>query len=328
MVPPRVFRRLIFPPVLVVIALVAAAATPLLLLVGLVASRGRFRLLRVSLVGLAWLGLELSALAACLALWSTGGARPGAYEERHYALCGWFLARLYAVATWALGPVVEIREPENAATDRPVIVLSRHAGPGDSFLIVHFLLNLYGRRPRIVLKAALQYDPALDVVLNRLPNAFVAPGVAPREQAVTEIQRLAAGLDSHSAVLIFPEGGNFTPHRRVRAIRRLRRRGRVAEAERARRMTNVLPPHTAGPLAAMEAAPTADVIFVAHTGFGDPESVAEVWRRVPLDQALVARWWRVPFEEIPDHDRDRWLYDWWARIDAWIAENRPVTEAR
>jgi 1-acyl-sn-glycerol-3-phosphate acyltransferase len=326
MVPPRVVRRVVFPPVLVAIALAVTVVAPLVFLVGLVASRGRHRLLRVSVVGVAWLGLELAALGSCLVLWVAGllGTRPaGAYEERHYALCGRFLARLYAVASWALGPVVEIREPGNASTDRPVIVLSRHAGPGDSFLIVHFLLNLYARRPRIVLKAALQYDPALDVVLNRLPNAFIAPRDSPRERSVAEITRLAAGLDSRDAVLIFPEGGNFTPHRRVRAIRRLRRRGRVAEAERARRMTNVLPPHTAGPLAAIEAAPTADVIFVAHTGFGDQASVAEVWRRVPLDQALVARWWRVPFEEIPDHDRDRWLYDWWERIDAWIAENRP-----
>jgi hypothetical protein len=43
-----------------------------------------------------------------------------------------------------------------------------------------------------------------------------------------------------------------------------------------------------------------------------------------MRQPLRARWWRVPYEEIPAEDRERWLYDWWKTIDAWIAENRPA----
>jgi hypothetical protein len=45
-----------------------------------------------------------------------------------------------------------------------------------------------------------------------------------------------------------------------------------------------------------------------------------------MEQVLKARWWRVPAAEVPSghQERVRWLYDWWARIDAWIAENRPV----
>src|SRR6185369_614065 len=76
---------------------------------------------------------------------------------------------------------VEIEEPEAtpqeqaARLTRPVIVLSRHAGPGDSFLLVHQLLSRYGRKPRIVMKAALQFDPSINVVINRLPHAFVHP---------------------------------------------------------------------------------------------------------------------------------------------------------
>ena len=51
-------------------------------------------------------------------------------------------------------------------------------GPGDSFLLIHALVNWYAREPRIVLAAALQWDPAIDVVLNRLPNRFlVRPAV-------------------------------------------------------------------------------------------------------------------------------------------------------
>jgi hypothetical protein len=128
-------------------------------------------------------------------------------------------------------------------------------------------------------------------------------------------------------MLIFPEGGNFTPRRRVRAIRHLRRLGHRAQASRARKMENVLPPHLAGTLAAIEAAPAADVVFVAHTGVDDLLSVGDVWRAIPMRQPMRARWWRVPYEEIPGEGRERWLYDWWETIDAWIAENRPEPQA-
>jgi 1-acyl-sn-glycerol-3-phosphate acyltransferase len=327
MLPPRFVRRLVFAPMIIVIAAAMIVATPLLLLVGLIASHGRRRVLRLVWVAACWLALESVALFACLALWIAAGfggkARTAAYLERHYALCGWFLNRLYGVAATSLHLVVEIEEPLDLGTERPVIVLSRHAGPGDSFLIVHFLLNVYHRRPRIVMKAALQFDPGIDVMVNRLPNAFIPTGAAARERAVAEIARLATGLGPHSALLIFPEGGNFTPRRRMRAIRLLRRRGRSAQAERARKMPNLMPPHPNGTLAAIGAAPDADIVFVAHTGVDDLISVGDVWRAIPIEQTLRARWWRVPFEEIPpEEDRERWLYEWWARIDEWISDHK------
>src|SRR4029450_1444319 len=36
--------------------------------------------------------------------------------------------------------------------------------------------------------------------------------------------------------------------------------------------------------------------------------------------------WSVPPEEVPVGEEARivWLYDWWARIDAWIEEHRPA----
>ena len=40
-----------------------------------------------------------------------------------------------------------------------------------------------------------------------------------------EIADLASNLDENDAFVIFPEGGNFTPHRRARAIERLRSSG-------------------------------------------------------------------------------------------------------
>ena len=51
------------------------------------------------------------------------------------------------------------------------------------------------------------------------------------------------------ALVVFPEGGNWTPYRGQRAIDRLRRGGRPDLAERAATMPNVLPPHGSGTLA-------------------------------------------------------------------------------
>jgi 1-acyl-sn-glycerol-3-phosphate acyltransferase len=323
MLPPQLVRRLLITPLLVVITVAVVAATPPLVLLGLVASPRRRRLPRVMVIAVSWLVMECVVQCAALGV-ALGRGDQDARRERYYALCGWFLGRMYVVGSRVLGLLIEVQEPLNASGDRPVIVLSRHAGPGDSFLIVHFLLNVYARRPRIVMKEALRLDPAVDVVLGRLPNVFVAGSAAPDDRPAEQIERLAAGLHRRDALLIFPEGGNFTPHRRVRAIRSLRRRGRRVEAERARAMTNVLPPHQTGTLTAIEAAPSADVVFVAHTGADDLLSPADIWRNIPMRQPLRAHWWRVPYEEIPDHDRERWLYDWWETIDAWIADNRPA----
>ncbi|MGE5826903.1 MAG: hypothetical protein ACM30G_00870, partial [Micromonosporaceae bacterium] len=124
-----------------------------------------------------------------------------------------------------------------------------------------------------------------------------------------------------------PEGGNFTPLRWRRGIRRLEESQRFIEARRAERMKNLLPPRTGGALAAVTSAPTADVIFVAHTGLDELITIGDVWRALPMGQVIRARWWRVPASEVP-RDRETlapWLYDWWERIDAWIAEHRPIS---
>jgi 1-acyl-sn-glycerol-3-phosphate acyltransferase len=142
---------------------------------------------------------------------------------------------------------------------------------------------------------------------------------------VDEIRRLAAGLGPTGALVIFPEGGNFTPSRWRRGISQLERSQRYEQASRARGMANLLPPRSGGAFAAIDAAPTADVVFVAHTGLDDLITVGDVWRGLPMEQVIRAQWWRVPADEVP-RDREavvRWLYDWWEHIDGWIAENRP-----
>jgi len=342
MLPPRIVRRLVLVPLLFVIALAALVTLPLLALVASVVALlpvpGRRRPLRLLWFAVVWLSAEALALAACLGLWVASGfggrLRTEPFQQRHYEIMRRFLDLLYRVATRVFALTVEVEEPplteseQAARLARPVIVLSRHAGPGDSFLLVHHLLSEYHRRPRVVMKATLQLDPGLDVMANRLPNAFITHSRAGEGRFVAEIQRLAGGLDPAGALVIFPEGGNWTPGRWRRSIERLERLGRRKEAARAREMPHLLAPRPGGALAAIEACPTADVIFVAHAGLDDLVTVGDVWRNLPMERLIKAKWWRVPVDEVPrELDRDAqvsWLYDWWEQIDAWIAENRLV----
>ncbi|MEU8323424.1 1-acyl-sn-glycerol-3-phosphate acyltransferase [Nonomuraea sp. NPDC048881] len=330
MIPPRIVRRIVLAPLVIVVTVVVLVTLPLWLLVTFGASLRlpppQRRGLRFVWFGAAWLTLESAVLIACLGLWLSGAFGRARRQERHYALIRWFLAKVYAAAVRIFRLTVDVEEPaptpqERAARlSRPVVVLSRHAGPGDSFLLIYHLLAVYGRHPRIVMKAALQYDPSLDVVVNRLPNAFV-PRRSGRERVIEEIRRLSATMDDRDALVIFPEGGNFTPRRRRLAIRRLEDKGLAEEAERARGMIHLLPPRPNGAIAAITACPEADVVFVAHTGLDDLVTIGDVWRRLPYAARITARWWRVPAAEVPRDDREsqvRWLYSHWEEIDAWI----------
>jgi 1-acyl-sn-glycerol-3-phosphate acyltransferase len=343
MLPPRLVRRLVLAPLAIVVAAAVAVLSPLLALLTLAfgllgrARPGRMRGLRLLYFSLVWLAAETSALFGCLGLWVASGfggrLHTEPYQSRHYAIMRWYLDLVFAGAARTFGLRVEVEEPEAdpeeqaARLARPVIVLSRHAGPGDSFLLVRQLLTVYGRRPRVVMKATMQLDPGVDVVANRVPNVFVQRHRVGEKLFTEQIQRLARGLDRAGALVIFPEGGNWTPGRWQRGIRRLERAGRRDLAARARQMPNLLPPRAGGALAAIEACPGADVIFVAHAGLDRLLTVGDVWRSLPIDQVVKAKWWRVPAGQVPrsaDHDAQvLWLYDWWKRIDTWISENRP-----
>jgi 1-acyl-sn-glycerol-3-phosphate acyltransferase len=206
----------------------------------------------------------------------------------------------------------------------PLIVCGRHGGIGAAFLLAHLLLSTYRRLPRVVLKQTLAWDPLIDALLSRIPHAFIDPQPGDGGATAARIGALAQGMAADEALLIFPEGGNFSPRRRMRAILRLRRRGLASAAERAARLRNVLPPHPDGVFAAIEAAPEAAVVFVAHTGLDHLLSAADVWRALPLRLPVVITWWAVPAADVPRRPEQQlgWLEENWTRIDRWVARNR------
>ncbi len=326
---------------MLLLSVVAVVTLPLTavvaVLLGLLTPRAWTRPLRLLLVVVGYLAAEAVGLIALGVLWLIAGfgrsIRSPASERRHYVLVRTFLEWLYWLVKRVLHVSVRVDGPApEAYRDRPLIVFCRHAGPGDSFLIVHALLDWYDREPRIVLKDTLQWDPAIDVVLNRLPNRFIrsgSPGLptadhpeqAPVEQMIGE---LARKLDGNDALVLFPEGGNFTARRKVRAIQRLRHRGLHAEVRKAEAMRHVLPPRPAGVLAVLANAGDADVVWVGHTGTDHLLSVADIWGALPMDTEILMHWWHVSSNDVPREPEAQihWLYEWWKQIDDWIAVNR------
>lgn len=333
--PPYLVRRVVIAPLVVVGSVMALGALPFWLIVAAFASRyvpGRWRILRVSWFLFLYLALEALMLVVLFVVWiATGfGWKLGSpfWQTLHYRLAGWWLRRVMGSARRTFHIVArDNNRADSTRPGRPSLVFSRHAGPGDSFLLVDGVLNTGGRHPRIVLKDLLQLDPTVDVLLSRLPNRFVPSAGGGGATVVESIRELASTMGERDALVLFPEGGNFTEGRRTRAIEKLDEIGRPALADRARDMQHLLPPKPAGALAAIEAAPDADVAFVGHVGLEGLSTLGDLWRGIPMDTELSVRVWVVHAEDVPPPgDREHWLYDQWQQIDDWIADTLAASD--
>jgi 1-acyl-sn-glycerol-3-phosphate acyltransferase len=330
-VPPLLVRRVVLAPLVFAVELAAIVASPLLALAAALASPltgGAWRPLRVVAIAVAFLARHLLTMLGCLALWVAGGfgvgerSRSRRILDAHHELLRWFVSgvnrQIRRVARVEVD-VSESAEAQDVLSDAagPVIVLSRHAGEGDSLLVLHELLVRHRRRPRVVLHEALRLEPLIDILGHRLPNRFVDPRGGDTE---SEIAALAADLGAGDALLIFPEGGNFSRERRRRGIERLERGGYDEEAAWARKMRHVSAPRPGGALAAIAAAPAADVVFVGHVG--TPVGLRELWSGMATGQTVEMHLWLEPAAAIPTGEAERidWLFGWWCTLDAWIDE--------
>ena len=336
---PTVIRRPLTVTTWLVLSVVCLALSPLLLAVAalVAAFTRRPQPLLFTKLAIAYLARELGVLLACGGLWvmSGFGTRMDNQrsQRRHLRLLRWFVRGLAEEVVSQLRIRIAA-DPEPAAAaalaaDRPLLCFSRHAGPGDTVLLVDQLLSRYDRAPSVVFKETLTIDPSVDLIGHRMPHAVLDTSNA--ADCADEIRRVACGLPPRGVLVLFPEGGNFTHERRRRALDRLRRKGRRHEADAGERMTHMLPPHPTGALAALRGNPEADVIFAAHTGLGLAAFPRELWRETPIDRTLKTRMWLVPAKDRPSEEAaiTEWLYDWWKRLDSWVegqGEEEPAAQ--
>ena len=324
--PPTLIRRLVLAPLAVVAALGELVVSPVLLLVAVAMDVvvGRHRVVRAVMFGTWYCVYEAVALLGLLGLWVSSGV--GAWmetpriQDAHYRLMAWWLRGLWSAAYRTFHLTVAV-EPETEPGPGPILAFSRHGGVANLMILLTTLVLDYDLRPRVIMLDKFQWEPVLNALLNRIPNVFIRQGAVHRDATIDAIGAVARGLGSHDAFVLFPEGHDFSLPRRKAAIDNLRQRGHEELAGKADQMANVMAPRIGGVTAAIAAAPEADVVFVAHTLFEVVGTVTHAWRRIPLEAPVWVCFWRVPAADVP-HDRaevGRWLYAWWAHIDAWIA---------
>jgi 1-acyl-sn-glycerol-3-phosphate acyltransferase len=328
--PPAIIRRPLTITAWLMMSLVSLIFSPLLLAAGALAARLTHRPQPKWLAHLfiAYCARELGVIVAAGALWLASGCGAAMHRPRiqraHYRLLRWYVRglaeRVLALLDLDVAPELA---PEVAAAleaDRPLIFLSRHAGPGDSLLLIDQLLSRYHRDPSVVFKRTLAIDPCIDLIGHRLPHAVL--DTSETAQCEARIEQITSELGARGVLVLFPEGGNFTPERRQKALRSLRRRGRRREARAGEQMTHMMPPRPSGALAALRGNADADVLFSAHTGLGLAAFPRQLWRETPMSQTLKTHMWLAPSGDRPrDPDEQvRWLYDWWKRLDEWVAK--------
>jgi len=157
MVVPTLVRRLVVAPLILFVEAVVVVCAPVLGVVAVLASplAGGWRPLRVVAISVAFAARHLASTVACLGLWIASGfgrhAESPRMQRAHYAVLRWFVGGIYrSIARWGR---VGVQATESATAEevlsagrRPVVVLSRHAGEGDSLLILHELLCRHQRR--------------------------------------------------------------------------------------------------------------------------------------------------------------------------------------
>jgi 1-acyl-sn-glycerol-3-phosphate acyltransferase len=325
---PAAIRRPLTVTTWLIVSTVCLVLSPLLLAVAAVAAgvTGRPQPLLFTKFLIAYLARELAVLVACGALWLafglTGQMRSRRSQRLHLGLLRWFVHGLaQRVLTLLRIDIAPSHDPVAAAAlarDRPLLFFSRHAGPGDTVLLIDQLLSSYDRAPRVVFKQTLTIDPCVDLIGHRMPHAVLDTSDA--EDCEAQIHDVASDLGPRGVLVLFPEGGNFTTQRRRQALRSLRRKGLRREAAAGEQMSHMLPPRPTGALAALRGNPEADVIFAAHTGLGLAAFPRELWRETPIGRTLRTRMWLAPAAERPEGDEaiTEWLYDWWKRLDSWV----------
>jgi len=334
--PPRWLRRLIVTPVVFVGALVLALLSPILHLVAavldLMFDRRRRRISRFVGIGLAFCVVEVFGLFALLTVWVGSGF--GIFMDRPFwvrantKLTGQYFELITRAIRFYLGFGFSYTyEPVPAG---PQLLIARHAGPGDAFLIARVVIRDLGRRVHMIGATKLQWDPFLDITGERLGYHYLSGKRGDSAADFDGIRRVASGLDADETLVIFPEGGNFTAKRRDRSIEMLRARGRLEHARYADELRHTLLPRAGAFLAASEGAPEATVVFVAHAGLENLHGLSDLWASVPLDRDVAAHAWPAITDDRPTgpDGRTTWLFEHWRAVDLWIERHLNESAAR
>jgi 1-acyl-sn-glycerol-3-phosphate acyltransferase len=307
-------------------ALALPFAIPWLVVTDVASGDRRVPRTRATLFFAHYLFCEMAGVLGAAAVWLRflGGALGGAtrFVEANAALQRLWSWILFAGA----GAIFDFRiVAENAelAAEGPFLLFVRHSSTADTLLASWVVANPNKILLRYVLKKELLWDPCLDIVGRRLPNAFLQRIHGKLEDDAVAVARLARGLDARSGVLIYPEGTRFSAKKLADSVARLRERGHDRLAEIAASYRSVLPPKIVGPLALLAAAPGIDVVFFDQKGFEGAADFGAFWRGALIHKTIRVRLRRVKAADIPVENRDTWLFEQWRETDRFVSAECP-----
>ena len=205
---------------------------------------------------------------------------------------------------------------------KPVLVFSRHVSVLDVLIPMVYVAAHGHPRMRYVLKSALKNNALIDLVGQRLPNAFIDRSQSETSRAA--VRRLGEGLGPAGGVVIYPEGTRATAARKEKALARLKSANLDAEWQRAKALRHLLPPRPAGVLELLDKSEDAQVCFLAHVGMDRFTGLSDLLAVPRRGEAIKVYRWVVAREEIPlDREaRIEWLWRAWERMDEWIETHR------
>ncbi len=214
-------------------------------------------------------------------------------------------------------------EGSEVLRDGPTLMLTRHASINDTILPIALITTPHRVRLRIVLKAELLFAPIVDCMGHFIPTAFVKRASAAPERELEICRALAADLHPQETVMIFPEGTRFSPHKRASILAKLQTRDPAAAAA-AEQLTHVLPLRLGGTHALIDAAPHADLVFCAHTGYEGSGQLEDFIRGGLYKMTVRVKFWRVPAAQVPrDHaERAAFLDAQWRKVNDFVATHQ------
>lgn len=319
-----ILRRTVTIPAYFLAFSVLLVLSPVLLLAGLLIDiplRRRLATVRSFAMVDVFLFCEVAGTIAAVWIWVRHRDRKR-YLDANFALECWWASSLYRAGVWLFSLHLEV-EGEEVTETGPMMVFSRHVSPIDNLLPVAFISDRRQIQLRWVINRSLLRDPCIDIVGNRLPNCFVANSSGDSETEIRRVDALGRNLGPKDGVLIFPEGGLFTPAKRERVLQRLESQGSPL-LERARSMQNVLPPRLGGSMALLAAARDVDAVFLAHVGLEGATEYQSILRGGLVGRTIRVKIWRVPAVEIPTANESRidWLFEQWGAVDRWVSANK------
>ncbi|MEK7834394.1 MAG: 1-acyl-sn-glycerol-3-phosphate acyltransferase [Acidobacteriota bacterium] len=310
--------------------LMVVATLPLTLLLALVVDviRGnRLATVRTILMAAVFLSCEMVGITTSLLIWLFSfvwlGGDKARFVRWNFNLQQWWTGTLFGAAQRIYQLKLEITG--DSIETGPIIVFIRHTSLADTMLPSALFSRRQSPRQslmlRYVLKRELLWDPCIDIVGNRIPNAFVERGTGNIAGGIAVVRRLMDGLTERDGVLIYPEGTRFTPAKLQKSLAKLAAGKDPKLYQKASVLRHVLPPRLGGPLSILELNENADAVFCAHAGLESAVTVGDLLSGKLVGQVIRAHCWRVAFADIP-RDREAqtdWLYEHWAKVDEWVA---------